>query len=393
MTLVLQLKYMKNKLVLLVILGILLVGFYSSRTKENPPTNVPSNTFTQNPSSNESSPNETNSPEKPQVSVFVTGLEVPWAIAFLPTGDLLVTERIGRVRLVSKEGQLQKEPVATLSEVKQIGEGGLHGIALHPNFSTNNFIYLYYTYSGSGNNTLNRVVRMTYENGKLSDEKIIVDAIPGASNHDGGRIKFGPDGLLYITTGDAQEPSLAQDTNSLAGKILRVTDLGDPAPGNPFDNRVYSYGHRNPQGITWDEEGILWSTEHGPSGLETGNDEVNQIEMGANYGWPDIRGTQTKSGMKSAFIESGRGVAWAPAALTIIDDRMFFTGLRGSALYELNLTGKPNLKTHFKNEFGRLREVVKGPNGMLYVTTSNRDGRGSPKSGNDKILRVNPAKL
>ena len=162
---------------------------------------------------------------------------------------MLVTERPGRVRLVDKSGQLQDTSVATLSKVKEIGEGGLLDITLDPDFSANNLVYLYYTYSGSGNNTLNRVVRMKYQDSKLTGEEILVDQIPGAANHNGGRIKFGPDENLYITTGDAEEPSQAQDKNSLAGKILRVTDEGKAATGNPFNNLVYSYGHRNPQGI------------------------------------------------------------------------------------------------------------------------------------------------
>lgn len=329
----------------------------------------------------------------PQVSVFATGLDVPWAIAFLPSGELLVTERAGTVRLVTKDGQVQQSPVAVLSNVKEFSEGGLHGIALHPDFATNQFVYLFYTYSGSGNDTLNRVVRMKFVDSQLTDETTIVDAIPGASNHDGGRVKFGPDGYLYITTGDAQEPSLAQDTNSLAGKILRVKDDGSAAPNNPFGNRVYSYGHRNPQGIAWDDQGRLWSTEHGPSGLETGNDEVNVIEMGVNYGWPEIRGTQTRSGMRNPIIESGRGTAWAPAGVAFANGNLYFGGLRGTAVYELNTSGTPQLTTYFKNEYGRIREVIAGPDGMLYISTSNRDGRGSPKSGDDKIMRVNPSKL
>ena len=330
----------------------------------------------------------------PQVSVVATGLDTPWAIAILPEGGLLVTERKGMIRLVDSSGGLQENPVAQISSAKEIGEGGLQGIVLHPDFISNKYVYLYYTYAGSSDNTLNRVVRMTHENKKLTDEKIIVDAIPGASNHDWGRIKFGPDRMLYITTGDAQNPSLAQDTNSLAGKILRVTDEGKPAPGNPFENRVYTFGHRNPQGIAWDSDGTLWATEHGPSGLETGNDEFNRIESGKNYGWPEIRGSQTKSGMMSPILESGRGNTWAPSGLAYVGGKFFFAGLRGQALYEVSVNGSSaSLKTHFKSEFGRLREVLTGPDGMLYITTSNRDGRGNPKTDDDKIIRINPQKL
>jgi glucose/arabinose dehydrogenase len=253
---------------------------------------------------------------------------------------------------------------------------------------------LYYTYTASGNNTMNRVVRLTMENEIfLVDEKIIVDAIPGASNHNGGRIKFGPDGYLYIGTGDAQEPSRAQDTNSLAGKILRVTDDGSPAPGNPFNNRIYSYGHRNVQGLAWDSNGQLWATEHGRSGALSGLDEVNKIESGKNYGWPEIQGNETRDGMITAAKNSGN-TTWAPAGMDYVAGSMYYAGLRGESLYEANVSGSqiPDVITHLKGQYGRLRDVVTH-NGMLYITTSNKDGRGSPKEGDDKILRINPEKL
>src|SRR3990167_3481431 len=332
--------------------------------------------------------------EFPLISIFSQGLDTPWAIAFLADGNLLVTERKGTVRLVSKDGVLQDSPVAVISSAKEVGEGGLQGITLHPDFESNGFLYLYYTYAGSEGNTLNRVVRMVYKDGKLAGEQILIDSIPGAANHDGGRIKFGPDKMLYITTGDAQNPSNAQDTDSLSGKILRVTYEGNPAAGNPFRNRVYSYGHRNPQGISWDANGTLWETEHGPSGLETGNDEFNRIDIGKNYGWPEIRGKETREGMVTPIIESGRSDTWAPAGLAYINGKFYFGGLRGQALYRVTLSGNSaELETFFKGEFGRLREVIAGPDNMLYITTSNRDGRGDPESDDDKVIRVNPEKL
>ncbi|OGM57106.1 hypothetical protein A2955_02000 [Candidatus Woesebacteria bacterium RIFCSPLOWO2_01_FULL_37_19] len=336
----------------------------------------------------------------PTVSIVATGLDTPWAIAFLPGGGLLVTERQGSVRLVDTNGHLQEKPVAEISNVREIGEGGLLGIALHPDFLTNNFVYFYYTYSESGGNTLNRVVRMVYKNGQLTEERIMVDGIPGAANHNGGRIKFGPDKMLYITTGDAQNPSSAQDKNSLSGKILRVDSDGNPAFGNPYGNRTYSFGHRNPQGIIWDKDGSLWETEHGPSGAETGNDEFNRIDIGKNYGWPEIRGKEGREGMVTPNLESGRSDTWAPSGLaslptqTGLSSRFYFAGLRGEALYEVNVVGNSaSLKTHFKGEYGRIREVILGPDNMLYISTSNRDGRGDPKPGDDKILRINPSKL
>ena len=332
--------------------------------------------------------------EIPQQTTIVEGLDTPWAIAFLPDQGMLVTERPGRVRLVDKNGKLRVSPVATLEKVKEIGEGGLLGIALHPDFSSNGFVYLYYTYSGEENDTFNRVVRMIYKDGKLIDEKIIVDKIPGNSNHNGGRITFGPDKFLYITTGDAQNSSQAQDRYSLAGKILRVTDDGKPASNNPFNNLVYSFGHRNPQGLAWDSLGRLWSTEHGRSGIQSGLDELNLIESGKNYGWPTIQGDQTQVGMITPIIHSGPNATWAPAGAAFIGNSVFFGGLRGQTLYEAVLEGeKVTLKEHFKGEFGRIREVIKGQDGMLYITTSNQDGRGIPNLGDDKIIKVNPNKL
>jgi len=326
----------------------------------------------------------------PRVSVIAKGLEVPWSLAFLPDGSLLVTERPGRVRLITREGVLLPEALFTLHVVQKIqGEGGLHGVAIHPDFVKNSFVYLYFTYANQGAKSFNRVARYTFQQNTLAQEKIIVDQIPGALFHDGGRIKFGPDRYLYITTGDAQEPSLAQDKNSLAGKILRVTEDGTPAPGNPFNTMVYSYGHRNPQGIAWDKSGKLWETEHG----QNATDELNLIEAGNNYGWPTIKGNEVKDGFISPIIQSG-SETWAPGGASYLDGSVYFVGLRGQALYEAKLSGNTAMvKIHLQKELGRLRDVIVGPDNMLYIATSNRDGRGIPGVGDDKIIRVNPTKL
>lgn len=329
----------------------------------------------------------------PKVTVIADQLDTPWAIAFLPDSSMLVTERTGRVRLITADGTLQNKPVATISEVKEIGEGGMLGITLHPDFADNHFVYIYYTYSANDNDTQNRVIRMTYEQQTLTKPRIIVDAIPGALNHNGGRIKFGPDGFLYIATGDAQNPSQAQNTQSLAGKILRVSDTGQAVSGNPFNNRVYSYGHRNVQGLTWDASGQLWATEHGRSGVLSGLDEINKIEKGANYGWPTIQGNETQNGMESPYANSGN-TTWAPSGLAFLDGSLYFGGLRGQSLYRLTLThANEQIVAFLTGEFGRMRDVVVGSNNMLYITTSNRDGRGNPTSTDDKIIRVNPQKL
>jgi aldose sugar dehydrogenase len=331
-----------------------------------------------------------NKNDQPRASVVAENLEVPWAIVFLPDERILVTERPGRVRIIDKDGNLEPEPILEISVVQRIqGEGGLHGITIDPEFEKNKFVYIYYTYSNQGNQSLNRVSRYVFNGNRLISEKIIVDRIPGALFHDGGRIKFGPDKLLYITTGDAQEPSLAQDRNSLAGKILRVTSDGKPANGNPFGTLIYSYGHRNPQGITWDNKGNLWETEHGSST----QDELNRIEIGKNYGWPDVVGDEQENGFVSPVAHSGSDT-WAPGGAAYLEGSIYFTGLRGKSLYQAVLSGNSaTIEAHFEDEFGRIRDVVIGPDNMLYITTSNRDGRGNVRSGDDKIIRVNPAKL
>lgn len=325
-------------------------------------------------------------PRGPEVTytqkVIAQNLEIPWGLAFLPDRSILFTERPGRVRMIDKDGNLLSTPLATISEVKHIGEGGLLGIAVHPDFINNKYIYLYYTYSGSGDNTLNRVARFKFEEGKLEEEQIIADNIPGAVNHNGGRIKFGPDNFLYITTGDAQNPSQAQDRNSLAGKILQVRDEGKV--------EIYSFGHRNPQGLAWDNQSRLWATEHGPST----RDELNLIEIGKNYGWPTIQGDEKKEDTEAPIINSGSNTTWAPAGAAFYQGSIFFGGLRGETLYEAVITGDSvKLKEHLKGQFGRIRDVVLGPDNMLYISTSNRDGRGEPKKNDDKIIRVNPLKI
>jgi len=332
-------------------------------------------------------------PENFRTITVAGNLDTPWGIVFLPaspTGgpdnSMLITERPGRIQLI-ENGRVTL--VASIDKAREISEGGLLGIALHPNFSSNNYVYLYYTYAETEGATFNRVVRMVYANKSLIDETVVVDNIPGAPNHNGGRIKFGPDGFLYITTGDAQNPSLSQDINSLAGKILRVTDTGAPALGNPFNNLVYSYGHRNSQGLAWDRNGNLWATEHGNSRL----DELNFIEPGENYGWPIIQGNEERDGMETPRFNSGQDT-WAPAGAAFLGDALFFAGLRGQALYEAVINGNQiTLKEHFKREFGRIRDVVLGPDNLLYITTSNQDGRGNPTVLDDRIIKVNPQKL
>lgn len=324
-----------------------------------------------------------------QPEVVAQGLDTPWAIAFLPNDVMLVTERKGTVQKREK-GKLAEGSTITVPGVQEVGEGGLLGIAAHPDFTQKPFVYFYLTARANGENTTNQVVRMRYQNGALSQPEVILNNIPGASNHNGGRIAFGPDKHLYIGTGDAQEPSRAQDTKSLAGKILRVTDEGKPVAGNPFNNEVYSYGHRNVQGLAWDPNGQLFATEHGRSGIRSGLDELNIIMAGKNYGWPEIEGTETSGDMVVPAQNSGASDTWAPSGMAFHNSHLYFAGLRGQALYQSEvINGQPQPPTPlFKNEYGRIREVIMGPNNMLYFTTSNYDGRGAPKEGDDKVMRI-----
>ncbi len=319
--------------------------------------------------------------------VIAEKLQIPWSLVFLPDRSILFTERPGRVRKITSEGILIEGPLLSIKEVKAIGEGGLLGIEIHPDFEKNHFLYFYYTYLSESGNTLNRVVRYTYNDNSLIFNREIVNGIPGNTNHNGGRLKFGPDGYLYITTGDSQSPSLAQDNTSLAGKVLRVTDEGESAPGNPFNNLVYSYGHRNPQGLAWDDKGQLWETEHGSS---TG-DEINLIEKGKNYGWPEITKTKTKAGMVTPVINS-ENHTWAPSGLVFVKPFLYFSGLRSSSLFRLGTTTM-KFDQFIKGKYGRLRDVVLGPDGFLYITTSNMDGRSLTHLDGDKIIRIDPKLL
>lgn len=329
------------------------------------------------------------STEKDDIEIVATNISVPWEIAWLPNGDMLVTERPGALRRIGQETHLTNVP-----GVVQISESGLLGLALHPNYTRNKYIYLYFTTRNSSNQLINRVVRYKYEKDQLSEEKVIVDNIPANQYHNGGRIKFGLDGYLYIATGDASNSANAQDLKSLGGKILRVTDEGSIPLDNPFGNAVYSWGHRNPQGLAWTPDGQLYATEHGRSGLQTGFDELNKIERGKNYGWPTIEGDGSRANMEQPLIHSGSKVTWAPAELMYYDGSLYFAGLRGESIYEFNFGRVSNpLRQYFRSQFGRLRVVAVGPDGFIYIATSNTDGRGEEVTGDDRIIRINPELL
>ena len=332
--------------------------------------------------------------------VVARKLNIPWSIDWTPDWTALFTERGGDLRII-QDGILLPDPIFSV-DVDDEAEGGLLGIAVDPDFEENHYIYLYQTYESDGA-TLNKVVRYTLANMTVSEDLVLIDGIPGAPYHDGGRIQFGPDGNLYITTGDAGRPPLAQDLGSLAGKILRLTRDGTIPQDNPFDNSaVWSWGHRNPQGMDWDGSGNLIATEHGPSGeLGEAHDEINLILPGANYGWPETVGDESMAGMQDPLLHTGNET-WAPSGSEFYDGDMipgwtgkyFVANLRGEHLrmvdLDLSNNGTPSHEGLFEGQFGRLRDVQTGPDGFLYLLTSNRDGRGSPVSNDDRIIKAVP---
>ena len=321
------------------------------------------------------------------VETIAQGLTTPWSITFLPNGAMLVTERSGQIQRIGESGKTYP-----IDGVRETSEGGLLGIAVHPQFRDNNRLYVYFT-TDQGGELTNQIDQYVLSGDSLGFERTIMADIPAATNHNGGAIAFGPDGKLYATTGDAAQSDLAQDTSSLAGKILRMNDDGSVPADNPYGNLTWSYGHRNPQGIAWDKQGSLWSVEHGPSGADSGRDELNLIEKGANYGWPVITGDETRDGMKTPIVQSGDTETWAPAGLGYYDGSLYFAGLRGQALYRAVISGETvTLSRHLSETYGRLRAVTTH-DGKLYVSTSNRDGRGSPAPEDDRILRIDPKQL
>ncbi|MEV1063795.1 PQQ-dependent sugar dehydrogenase [Streptomyces sp. NPDC050263] len=329
-------------------------------------------------------------PAKGTVKVVRTvaeGLNSPWGLAPLPEGGLLVASRDeGTITLVDdKTGE--KTGVGEVPGVSAAGEGGLLGLALSPDYASDHMVYAYFTSASD-----NRIVRMIYDpkrpaGNQLGAPDTVFKGIPKGTIHNGGRIAFGPDKMLYVGTGESGDRGLSQDKKSLGGKILRLTPEGEPAPGNPFpDSPVYSYGHRNVQGLAWDSKQRLFAAEFGQNTW----DELNAIEPGANYGWPKTEGRSKDDAYKNPIAQWGTADA-SPSGIAYAEGSIWMAGLRGQRLWRIPLKGtaaSADPQSFLEGEYGRLRTVVSAGGDKLWVTTSNTDGRGDPKTGDDRILEL-----
>jgi glucose/arabinose dehydrogenase len=325
------------------------------------------------------------------MGTVATGLDTPWGLAFLPDGTAIVTERdTGRVLLLSGD---TRGITGTRAEVTEIGrirqvseasdEAGLLGVAVSPDFASDNRLWFYVTTEHD-----NRVVTTTYDDGRIGTVRPVLTGIPTGWIHDGGRLEFGPDGYLYVSTGETGNGELAPDRSSLGGKVLRITREGAPAPGNPdTDSPVWSWGHRNIQGLAFDDTGALWASEFGANAY----DELNLISRGRDYGWPSVEGKGGEGAMVDPQLVWSTDEA-SPSGLAFADGHLWMAALRGERLWRVTLTdGRATAAdAFFIGDHGRMRTVVTSPTGDLWVTTSNRDGRGDPRKGDDRILVVHP---
>jgi glucose/arabinose dehydrogenase len=321
-------------------------------------------------------------PDLNNPQVVASGLTVPWGLDFLPDGSALVTERASARVLRVRPGSAPAT-VTTITGVSPTGEAGLLGLAVSPTFEQDNLVYVYFTSA-----TDNRIARFRLDT--PATQRVILSGLAKASIHDGGRIAFGPDGMLYATVGDAGVTSNAQNQQSRNGKILRMRpDGGVPATGNPFPNSlVYSLGHRNPQGLAWDAQGRLYAAEFGQNTW----DEVNQIVAGGNYGWPTVEGNSNDTRFRNPIVVWSTAQA-SPSGAAIDGQTLYVAALRGQRLWSVPLNGAGGAGTPsalLQGQYGRLRTVERAPDGSLWVTTSNRDGRGTPAATDDRILRFPP---
>ena len=336
------------------------------------------------------------------LEVIAEGLFVPWSIVFTGPDRLLVSERNGSIREIVNQ-KLNPTSLITFKSVAVQQEAGLLGLALDPDYKNNQFLYACYTTSKNGG-LVNRVVKLKDFGTSIVEVGLIVDDIPASYNHAGGRIRFGPDGKLYLTAGDALQKNLAQDLNALNGKLLRYNPDGSIPADNPFNNSpIYSYGNRNSEGFDWDPvNNLLYETEHGPTGFDgpPGGDEINLIQPGANYGWPLVSHTEKMDGTISPLVEftpavaPGSGMFYRSSLFPQFTNSFFFGGLEGEGIYRLVISkDNPYVITLIEKldlNVGRVRDVVEGPDGSIYFTTSNRDGRGQVRAGDDKVYRITP---
>lgn len=325
------------------------------------------------------------------IRTIAQNLDVPWAIDIAVDNRIFFTEKPGRLGMIHANGTLASEPVVNI-HTEDIGEAGLMGLALHPNFTQNHLMYVYHTYAKNGG-LYNKVLMLTEKNNKIVNSKIIIDGIPASDSNNGGRIKFGPDGKLYVSTGDSETPELAQNTKSLAGKLLRLNDDGTIPDDNPIpESPVYSYGHRDIQGFAWHPiTKKLYASEHGPAG----NDEVNIIEPGSNYGWPiEVCNHSTSSApIRFETPEYCFNPEIAPSGLTIAasnklgyQNDILFTTLRGSHLHHIDL--ETRIQDNVLVGYGRLSDIVEAQDGSLYVLTANRNAIGIGNANDDHILQI-----
>lgn len=314
-----------------------------------------------------------------QYKTIVTNLEAPWSIT-KSGGIFYITERTGHIVKV-EQGKVIRQDVKLEQTLSTASEAGLLGLVLAPDFEQSKEAYAYYTYE-KGSNQFNRIVVLQLDNNSWLEERILLDEIPSGTYHHGGRVKIGPDNKLYVTAGDASNPQNAQDKTTLGGKILRMNLDGSIPDDNPFPNSyVYSYGHRNPQGITWSPDGTMYASEHGQSA----NDEINRIEAGKNYGWPLIEGEEKREELVSPLFTSGNGNTWAPSGMAFYDNKLYVAALRGTALLEFDLELK-EVKEIVDNA-GRIRDVWIEA-GTLYWITNNTDGRGTPGEKDDQLYKL-----
>ena len=341
-------------------------------------------TRTGEPSDQESEPaTEIRGPGRPRVvGTVARGLAAPWGIAFLPDGSALVSERDTRRVLLVPSGGGPTRVVGDVPSAAPQGEAGLLGLAVAPTFEEDRLVYAYVSTAQD-----NRVVRMRYADGELGPPRPVLTGIPNGFIHDGGRLLFADDGTLFVSTGEIGEEQLAQDRDSLGGKILRITPDGDPAPDNPVDGSpVWTMGHRNVQGLAFDDRGRLWASEFGQDTW----DELNRIDKGRNYGWPIHEGRGPgQDRYRDPFVQWRTSEA-SPSGLAFHEGSLWMASLRGERLWQVPVTdngvGRP--RDWFVGDYGRMRTVVVAPNGNLWVTTSNRDGRGDPAPADDRILEL-----